>query len=346
MPARASASNTSSPLSDVEDKDADVDAVDMIGDGRRSSVSPAISEDVLSDQSDNVSEAPSKPDSDDGSKLSELEVDEEDEGEEEDSEAETERLFQTPQKHRQVGSALGPVAHGSVNQSDVIDPASGDVTPDDLAMKRPSELLDPSLHDTSPNSLGDGADASSTQRDLTHKKAEQRKRKRSQSQADHAQPVRKRTNSKDSFSRENEELHDEGPDVAARGLNFVTDRQRGWSAQAQAMLTRSTRSSSPVESALEEEDSAVGSRDPNNSRRLDEGGIDASDTVLNLATAVNADMPTAEDENAELDGDDEIDTVHKTEEECERTAPSLALSIADVVSAASCYLNLPTPTLC
>jgi hypothetical protein len=338
-----SPSNLSSPLSDVEDKDAEPDEMDL-DTPIRDTVRVSTIEQVNPDQDD---DSASRADSDSDSKLSEVDMN--------DSEAETERLYDTPRKNGStregVNGSRAPGGQQFVDRrertferspsklqqqiqadvdaeneasdseplSDADDDASMASNEAEADLAKEADSRSPTPVKKKTQAAGkDGAKSTDARREDS---ADSRKRKRSPvaEQSETEQPRRKRTGSidRDFSADDTAALEDEGGSI-----NPQSGEHSGDEAEA-------TRRGDDKDEAVSTEDAASGStrsrkpkrngvkkRNISDERRGHDGSaIESGQDDGDTATAEEDGTRAAEEDIADADADEEAEAAHKNEEE-------------------------------
>ncbi len=347
-----SPSNLSSPLSDVEDKDADADDIGL---GDRNRNSSSLSNVNLEDDeaSGRGSRSVSAGDEDDDSNLSEVDV--------HDSEAETERLYDTPEKNHSLrdAAASSPESGGKPanpyrdrafepspsklkqqvpaaadhehddGDDSLSDDEGGEEEDDDSSETEPRV---PPIHAFQSQSPSESKKAlADTQRSNRGAKSDTRKRKRSlvadNSESD--QPLRKRLGSVAASEREGiigaTAADEDGEAVSTNTLSGElsgAEDNGGKSAKAEK-----DKAADSVETATGEGVRPRNSK-RNGTRSRGGPGEEGGDEELGDDAADDAGAVTPEDEAGAQadDGRDEADAdgaeaAHKNEEECRRNTP-------------------------
>lgn len=352
-----SPSNLSSPLSEVEDRDADAEEVDLdMRDDSHAHGTPNRSGAAEGPDSDAASE------SDDESKLSELDVN--------DSEAETERLYDTPPKNgapRDIVNAPGDAGHRRFTdrrarvfdrspsklhqQLDADDPTSGrnsasdgeeEDDEDDVSMAS-SEPRPDTIKGSEPRSpmlVKKGQVVQSTDKAASQlvreDSVESRKRKRP-SLSDHSeseQPLKKRTSSvgaadRDLSADDTAMIDDGGVSTNAPSGDHTAEEDE----HEEPMATMEAKGDALPEQAQEEitapSRSKKGKRSPTKKRKSKSPeGADAQEEAPDEppedagAQILEVPTPHAEENHAE-EIDEEAEAAHRNEEECTRTATPL-----------------------
>ncbi|OAQ98060.1 hypothetical protein LLEC1_03005 [Akanthomyces lecanii] len=306
-------SNVSSPLTEVDDKDDNDEEIDRMqidgDDGDNSSLSgdenPA--DDDRSDSASVLSDAESNANSDGN-----------------DTEAETERLYDTPRHERQRDVVVDQYNRGQIFEHTpsklrrAAKPEDKDEEDDDENAGRESVSGD---EDCDTSSTGDAEHTptkSASKTKTLHDKApssdsQDRKRKRSPvaEQSDTEQPQKKRSGSVGATSIEDASLND-GERTATNGESAIhsdaedeNNRDTGTEGEAQERSSRSSRSSrKSIRNGIRSKDGVKDGED-------DTGADAATETAGEEATDHHEDEAEAEEE-------DEADIAAKNQEEMER----------------------------
>ena len=341
-----SPSNASSPLSDVEDKDADADEMDFDLPSPRAT---SLARQRQLEDLDIASPSLSAGTDGDESRLSDPDVN--------DSEAETERLYDTPPKNtagrdtvykaaesgvqhflerrtrafepspsklqRQIVDAADDSDNDSLSDADEEGSVGSNEQDQDVAKHDESRSPSP-IRKASHQSTKDSAPTADTEKDEAN---DTRKRKRSSAaeQVDAGQPLRKRTGSvqvpEHDFSADNTAIvDDEAATPSQPSGEHTADEEDGGQDNTSDPKSKDVPTQS-IEDTPQPSRSKSSKRGPTKKRkgRGDGGGIDSP-----LDSPVDAGTPAAEDdagrdEQPELNADEEAELAHKEEE---RTYPS------------------------
>ncbi|TVY48134.1 Transcriptional regulatory protein [Lachnellula occidentalis] len=305
--------------------DEELSEIDVDGDGS-SSLSDIEDKDAEQDEDQDGSDVLSNPSDD-----------------ENDSEAETERLEESPQKSRPHQDVVlsshndtqhtPSKLHNQITADDQDDEEDDDPLSDaELSLNESPESPKSSVHDdaavdppTAPTSLEDGAIESKNL--LSVVEADTRKRKRSIMagsglEDDTEEPLRKRTGFimgiGDGYAIEEEIQHDEEVDTSHPISGNISADEGGAAHEDEA--------TEEIEEAIAEDEApepvnilVSPKRRGRKKKKPVENGVSNHDEDMALE-AVNGDDDArkAEDENAENEGDDEAEAAQKNEEELER----------------------------
>jgi len=303
--------------------DEELSEVDVDGDGS-SSLSDIEDKDAEHDEDQDGSDALSNPSDD-----------------ENDSEAETERLEESPQKSRPHQDVILSLhndiqhtpskLHNQITADDQDDEEDDDPLSDaELSLNESPESPKSSVHDdatvdppTAPTSLEDGAIESKNL--LSVVEADTRKRKRSIMagsglEDDIEEPLRKRTGfimgTGDGYAIEEDNHHDEEVDTSHPISGNISADEGGAAQEEEA--TEEIEEEVIAENEAPEAVNILVSpkRRGRKKKKVVENGVSTQDGDIALE-AVNGDDEArkAEDENAENEGDDEAEAAQKNEEE-------------------------------
>lgn len=339
-------SNVSSPLSDVEDKDADVDEADLdLGDHSYVHGTPKRNGAVDDPEQDAASDS-------DESKLSEVDVN--------DSEAETERLYDTPPKNgvaRDIVNTAGDAGHrrftdrrdrvferspsklhqqlqADIDAEDVTSgrnsPFEGDEDDDDddvsMAYSEPDPDAAKESRPSSPT-LAKKNSAETTAPQLTRKgSSESRKRKRPSitEQSDTEEPLKKRTGSigaaDRTFPADDIAMIDDGVSTNPQSGNHTAEEDENDG------LVATTETKEELPDQVEEDvvvptRSKKGKRSPTKKRKSkspEEAGAqdEAPDEPPEDGDVQGSEVPTPHAEDDQVEGiDEEAEAAHRNEEE-------------------------------
>ncbi|KAJ3492905.1 hypothetical protein NLG97_g5067 [Lecanicillium saksenae] len=310
-------SNVSSPLTEVDDKDDNDEEIDRMqidggDDGDNSSLSgdenPGDDDDDRSDSASVLSDAGSDANSDGN-----------------DTEAETERLYDTPRNQRQKDVVVDQYNHGQVfeHTPSKLRRAAKPEDKDDDAVNENDDRESVSGDEGSGASSASDADETPT-KPINKKKmlydkgpsadSQDRKRKRSPvaDQSETEQPQKKRTGSVGAASIEDPSLNDDAKAAANADSAIQSDaedenRDTGTEGEAQERSSRSSRSS------RKSTRNGLRSKDGVKEEEEDTGADAATETAGEEATDHHED-----EAEAEVEEEDEADIAAKNQEELER----------------------------
>jgi len=353
-----SSSNVSSPLSDVEDKDADPDVVDL--DLRKRNSSPLSNANLEDDDGASAAGTGSGSDrNDDDSNLSDVDIN--------DSEAETERLYDTPQKSSNIHNTTGATAEASGRRDRPFEPSpsklkqqiyahgsaedkggalrslshDGEIASDGSSESPIQTRLSRLANGRSPSGGRKGQNTRSEKQSTSAQdqnkgtSSNDRKRKRSPA-TDHSesdQPLRKRIGSvgagdgKTSNGVEGEGMDEDGEGVSVglhSGDHSALDDESGGTAKDHDEIDSELAEGSTLESSKTRKSRKNGvSKRRNSDDEMDEKADEALDDDPGEGVAEDeATGPAEDDQQMDADVDEEAEAAHKNEEECRDRLPS------------------------